>query len=230
MKRGILLLGALLMISTVNANNSVTPTINNEIYNRYDEAISFVEKGILFRVYLDGDFDFDRRRFRNRRGINRIRIERDFRGRIRRVGNVFINYNIRGDVRRVGNIFMRYNRRGFLTRVGNLKIYYNRWGDPSFFGRVRYNDSFNNFYDGYYSGGIYGYSDPFFYRRDFRNNYRQFREDNNFYYYRARTNNGKIKKGDVIKRRKPKTVQKKRTTKKRVEERKRTEVRKRRSS
>lgn len=202
----------LLMVSTAEASNTQISPINNRVYNNFNDVITFVERGIRFRVYLTGEFDFDNRRLGNRRFNNRVRIDRDYRGRIRRVGNVAIQYNFRGDIRRIGSIFIQYNRRGLLSRVGNLKIYYNRWGDPTFYGRVRYNDYHFNNYDNYIGGGIYGYYDPFFYRRDFRNYYSQFREDNNFFYYRAKTTNGNIKKGDVIKRRKPTTVQKKRTT------------------
>lgn len=171
----------------------------------YDNAVTFVENGIRFHVFFNGDFKFDRGRSRNRRGNNRISIQRDYQGRVRRVGNVLISYNNRGDVRKIGSIYMQYSR-GRLTRVGHLKIYYNRWGDATFYGRVRYNDYYYNNYNEFYSPYVYRYNDTFFYGNRFRNYYSQLREDDNFYYYKAEKDLGDIKKGTVIKRRKPTTV------------------------
>ena len=120
----------------------------NSFQRNNRNGVTFVEGGIQFRVFLNGDFIFDRniRRTRNNRRSRRIRVERDYLRRVRRVGNVMINYNLRGDVRRIGNIRMQY-RRGRLVRVGNLKIVYNRRGRVTFYGRVRYNDFYANNYD-----------------------------------------------------------------------------------
>ena len=55
-------------------------------------------------------------------------IEHDSFGRVRRIGNTFINYDSRDRVNRIGTVYMRYNRVGLL-QVGGLKIVYNRRGD-----------------------------------------------------------------------------------------------------
>ena len=199
MKRGLLLLlGMLIMVSSVEANNG------NKLLNRigfnysYDNSVNFIERGVEFFVFTNGDFDFDTR-FRN----TRVPIRRDFRGRIQRVGNVFINYDYFGNVTRIGNISMRYYR-GRLTNVGNLRVRYDRWGYPAFYGQVR-----SNFY--YHNGvrinlnigDICNYNDAYFSGRDFRRNYSKIREDRNYYYYRANPNAKIGKRSQILRRRKP---------------------------
>jgi len=206
MKKGILfLLGFFMMVSSVEAS------VGNNFPDRfgftysYDNSVNFVERGIEFFVFTNGDFDFDTR-FRNRG----VRIDRNFNGQIRRVGNVFINYDRFGNVTRIGNVFINY-RRGRLHRVGDLRVRYDRWGYPFFTGNVR---------DFYYDNGIrininfgdvFGYNDRFFLRNNFRRNYIQFREDRNFYYYKARPNAKVGKRSQIIRRRKPANVRNNRT-------------------
>lgn len=220
MKKGILLLLGMMTMATLNANNITKSTSKLGVNYRYNDAVTFVERGVQFHVFLNGDFDFNThyrntryydyygKRVRSNRGV---RIERDRRGRVRRVGNTFINYDVRGNVKRIGNIYMRY-RFGQLTDVGNLRIKYDRWGNPRFYGNVKYNDYCSD--DEYYNDGgididinigdVFDYDDIYFYRRDFRNNYRQFREDDNFFYYRARPNAKIGKRSKILKRRKQK--------------------------
>lgn len=220
MKKGILLLLGMMTMATINANNITKSTSKLGVTYRYNDAVTFVERGVQFHVFLNGDFDFNThyrntryydyygKRVRSNRGV---RIDRDRRGRVRRVGNTFINYDARGNVKRIGSVYMRY-RFGQLTDVGNLRIRYDRWGNPRFHGNVKYNDYCED--DVYYDDGgididvnigdVFDYDDIYFYRRDFRNNYRQFREDDNFFYYRAVPNAKIGKRSKVIKRRKSK--------------------------
>lgn len=199
--------GILMMVSTTEATNGINHT--NETFGvnyRYNEAVTFIERGIRFHVFLNGDFDFDSQFYLRNRWNNQVPIFRDFRGRITRVGNVRIRYNLRGDVRRIGSVLMNY-RRGWLQSVGNLTIQYNRWGDPLFFGQVHWNGYYNNFYYGpsfgvnfnWNIGRICPYNDPFFYGNQFRNNYRRVRQDANYIYYRR--NEGATGSGDQIIRR-----------------------------
>ncbi|MBT8264915.1 MAG: hypothetical protein KJP20_00105 [Bacteroidia bacterium] len=125
---------------------------------RYTQPIMFVERGVEFLIFPNGDFDFnteivdgpfnDENYFRQnnsrRSSVNvtlsapgkRIRYSRpqgvlilhDRYGKVRRIGNVFINYDSRGRVKRVGSVYMKY-RHGRLKQVGGLTIRYNRWGD-----------------------------------------------------------------------------------------------------
>ena len=123
---------------------------------RYTQPILFVERGVEFLVFPNGEFDFnteivggpfnDDYYYRNnsrRSSINgtfgapgtRTRFTRpggtlilhDRSGKVRRIGNVFINYDRRDRVKRIGSVYMRY-RHGRLKQVGGLTIQYNRFG------------------------------------------------------------------------------------------------------
>jgi hypothetical protein len=198
MKKGVLiLLGMFMMVSTVEAKNGENLPDRFRVNYSYNNAVNFIERGIEFYIFTNGDFDFETR-FNDRR----LRINRNFRGQIRSIGNVFINYDFRGNVTRVGNVSIRYNR-GRLTRVGDLRVRYDRWEAPVFYGNVRdfyYNDGirFNISF-----GDVCNYNDAFFSHRDFGRNYTQFREDRNFFYYKARPNARIGKRSTILKRRKP---------------------------
>lgn len=120
----------------------------------YADPIVFMERGIEFYVFPNGEFDFNTvettgpRPRGNRGNVNAThgapgsytntnsysgprnsgtKIEHDYMGRVRRIGNVFINYDAAGKVKRVGSVYMSYN--GFaLTQVGGLRIIYDRRG------------------------------------------------------------------------------------------------------
>jgi hypothetical protein len=203
MKKGILiLLGMFMMVSTIEAKNGENLSSKLKIetsydaYNYYNNAVNFFESGIEFFIFTNGEFDFDTRF--NSRGI---RINRDFRGRITNVGNVFIRYDSRGNVTRIGNVLIRYSR-GLLANVGDLRVRYDHWNTPVFYGNVR-NFYYNNGIRFNVSfGDVCDYNDVYFSRNDFGRNYAQFREDNNFYYYRARPNANIGKRSTILKRRK----------------------------
>lgn len=206
MKKGILLLaGLLLTLVTVEAKSSENPIVETGFSTRYYNSVSFVERGIRFDVFLNGDFDFEsvrrNNRYNKRRSRHhRVRITRDYKGRINRIGNVSIRYDFRGNVRRIGSVHMHY-RRGRLSDVGNLRIRYNRWGDPRFYGEVKYHYSYSPDF-------ICDYDDVYFYGNEFRNNYRLYREDANFYYYRA-NRNANVSRNRLLKRRKQAVTKKK---------------------
>ncbi|KGL62933.1 hypothetical protein [Polaribacter sp. Hel1_85] len=222
MKKGVLiLLGMFMMVSTVEAKNG------NELPNRigfsysYNNAVNFVERGVEFFIFTNGEFDFNSHyndtyydyngnRTRRESGIN---IDRDYRGRISRIGNSFINYDRNGNVTRIGNVFMRYYR-GKLTNVGNLTVRYNYWGNPTFYGNVKNNYyNYNGFRINLNIGDIFNYNDAYFYRNDFRRNYFKIREDKNYYYYRANPNANIGKRSKTLRRRKPASTILKNSTK-----------------
>ena len=223
MRTGILLLLAMMSLTTINANNIEKSTSKIGVTNRYNDAVTFVERGIQFHVFLNGDFDFNTHY--DRYSDYGVRIDRDRRGRIRSVGSVYINYDSRGNVKRIGSVFMKY-KFGQLFKVGNLHISYDRWGNPRYRGFVKpghhhHHDDDHYYYDdNYYDdgvdvnidiniGAIFDYNDVYFYRKDFTRNYRQFREDNDFYYYKALPNARIGKKSKIIKRRKNKNYKNK---------------------
>ena len=228
MKKGIyLLVSMLMMVSTLGAMESIKPAHNVVDFdrNRYnDESIEFVERGIKFYIFLDGQFDFNTAQtaqvdyiYRNGKRTVRntaprgTRIERDYQGRIRRVGNVFISYTYDGKIKKIGSVFVRYSQNR-MNKVGNLKIVYNR-------NRVRFIGTVKGHYSPYYSNNWnsynsyssynnwdtweYGYYDSFFQNNDFYYNYESYDEDDDYYYYRSKNKNGKkVSDGKVIKRKK----------------------------
>lgn len=193
----IILAGILLLFfsNSVKAENRNLPKFN-ENYG-YENAVNFFERGIEFFVFTNGDFDFDTSNSYTRG----VRINRDYNGLIRSVGNVFINYDRFGNVTRIGNIFMQYYR-GRLTRVGDLRISYDRWNRPIFRENVQdfYMDNGIRFSINF--GRIYNYNDAFFTHRDFNRNYTRFREDRDYFYYKANPNSAIGDRDAIIKRRK----------------------------
>ena len=219
MRTGIFLITTLILTVTIKANtrNILNSGFSADRKHAFNNKITFIEKGIEFHVFLNGDFDFNTHfrdnsyegyRSRRTRINRRVRIERGYSGKIRRIGNVFVNYNIRGNVTRIGGVFMRYSA-GNLVKIGGLRIHYNRWGDPFYEGRVRTRAMFddrrncdNSINIDINIGDIYNYDDLYFYKKSFRNNYSRFREDNNFFYYRAMPNANIGNRSRIIRRRK----------------------------
>ncbi len=170
--KNVALIFALFFMAFVNANEitnkKTTVTLNNNRYHSsYNQPLKFIERGVEFFVFPNGEFDFNthpryhrsnyrRSNFRrsrtdvnitfgtprshNRRHYNRgVRIEHDHLGRVRRIGNVFINYDNYGRIKRAGSVYMNY-RHNWLTRIGGLHIFYNRYHEiVSTSGFIKYN-------------------------------------------------------------------------------------------
>ena len=82
----------------------------------------------------------------NRYSNRGVSISRDRDGKVRRIGNVYVNYDRYGRITRTGSIFMSYNRgkHSNLSRVGGLRVDYNRWGEI-----VNTHGKVNRFYNDY---------------------------------------------------------------------------------
>ena len=148
MKNFTLLVASILLIGNL-ANANQTRVINKGTTANYNanQPISFIERGIEFFVFPNGDFDFNthpndsqgtyqfktagRRSAevtRTNRPINYgVLIEQDSFGRVRRVGNTFINYDYSDRVTRIGTVYMQYNRFA-LYQIGNMRLIYNKNG------------------------------------------------------------------------------------------------------
>ena len=193
MKKITLLVASIFLVGSV-ANASEIINFSDERrfpVNSIDaEPIVFIERGVEFYVFADGQFDFNTRPsegdlyYKNgRRNVNKnfgapsirgnygVKIEHDNFGRIRRVGNVFVNYDQNDRIKRIGSVYMSYNRFA-LSQVGGLEIIYNHRGQIiDFVGSVK---------DNYFSNG---YSqDNYFSPYNFNNNNNSTNDDDYFYY------------------------------------------------
>ena len=200
MKKITLLVASILLFGSVANASEIMKKSDEENRTRFsfDEPISFTERGIEFFVFPNGEFDFNTRpedsegdyfyktagrraaKTQSRSPINYgTRIEHDSFGRVRRIGNTFINYDNRDRVSRIGTVYMRYNRFA-LTQIGGLQIVYNRRGDiVDMYGTVK-------------SRGNYGYvyNNNSHYNNDnyTTSNY----NDDDYYYYKADGTKAKI--------------------------------------
>ena len=193
----LLVASVLLVVNVANAQR-------NDRFS-FDEPISFTERGIEFFVFPNGDFDFNTRpndshgefyfRGAGKKGAdiqNRgasargpinygVLIEHDSFGRVRRVGNTFINYDFNDRVTRIGTVYMKYNRFA-LAQVGGLRIIYDRRGDiVDMVGSVKGHRN-NGFTTTYYG--------PTVYHNNVNNTYTYNSDD--YYYYRADGTRAKI--------------------------------------
>jgi hypothetical protein len=205
MKKITLLVASIFLVGNM-ANASENPVFSDnttiERFN-FDEPIAFTERGIGFYVFPNGKFDFNTRpqdsegdyyyKTAGKRAgseVNRrpenygVRIEHDAFGRVRRIGNTFINYDYNDRVSRIGSVYMKYNNFA-LTQVGGLRIIYNRRGQiVDIFGTVKgYRTSY---YNGNNHGGYNGYQNNDDYN-DSSNN-----PNDDYYYYKADGTKAKI--------------------------------------
>jgi len=189
MKKITFLVAATLLSFTTQATNLV---------NRFNmnEPIQFNERGIEFFVFANGEFDFNTRpddsqgsyyyktagsrvEVANRTPQNfGVLIEHDNFGRVRRIGNTFINYDFNNRVTRIGTVFMKYNRFS-LTQIGGLQIVYNRFGEIiDMFGSVKNRQSYG-----------FTYNNNQNYSNNHGNNFNNYNNNNSSYYYKKDNEN-----------------------------------------
>lgn len=199
MKKITFLVASIFLIGSGVANATEKTNFSHErgmpVDVRNAEPIVFTERGIEFFVFPDGQFDFNTRpssgsdmyyRSTKAKTVNRtygapsnsrnqnygIKVEHDNSGKVRRIGNVFINYDAYDRIKRVGSVYMSYNRFA-LEQVGGLQIIYNRRGQiVDFIGNVKGRRAYE------YSQNNYGNND-----QDYGNN--QNSNDEDQYYYRT---------------------------------------------
>ncbi|MFT4831023.1 MAG: hypothetical protein ACI815_000662 [Psychroserpens sp.] len=128
------------------ASSAMAVTVEDKVAERnaynYNNSFIFVEDGITFSVYPDGEFDFyiDERNGVNAnvnfRNVNitynsgydyNPYVQYDDYGAVLQVENIPIYYDYYGRVTQVGNVDISYNR-GRVNRLGGLYVYYNRNG------------------------------------------------------------------------------------------------------
>ena len=149
MKKITLLVASIFLIGSGVANATERNNNRSPVDFRNADPIVFTERGVEFYIFPDGEFDFNTRpsngniyyKSGRRNGPNMtygspsngqnrnygVKVEHDYSGKVRRIGNVFINYDANDRIKRVGSVYMSYNRYA-LTQVGGLQIIYNRRG------------------------------------------------------------------------------------------------------
>ncbi|PNQ72886.1 hypothetical protein C1T31_09260 [Hanstruepera neustonica] len=151
MKKIIYLLTALLVTSTgVNAatTTKADTSLENTTYRGYGENFIFVEGGIEFSVFPDGQFDFYMPHYGpnvnvaiNSPGVSisfnsgynyNPYVQYDEFGAIIQIEHVPVFYDFYGRVIQVGDIFINYNSLGYISRVGGLYVHYNRFNRFSY--------------------------------------------------------------------------------------------------
>ena len=151
-------------------NTHATDVYYDDMYYKNNNT----RRGSINATYRGPNVSIQLTSNRTNRGVQIIH---DRNGKVRRIGNVFLNYDRYGNITRAGSVYIRYNRgrNATITQVGNLKVNYNRWGEiVSTRGYVNWNNR-NTHYD--------------VIRHNDRNDY-HYDNDDNYYYYKQ---NGKVK-------------------------------------
>lgn len=205
MKKITLLVASIFLIGSGVANATERNNRRYPVDFRNADPIVFTERGVEFYIFPDGQFDFNTRpsngdmyyksgrrngpnmtygSLSNRQNRNYgVKVEHDYTGKVRRIGNVFINYDANDRIKRVGSVYMTYNRYA-LTQVGGLQIVYNRRGQiVDIFGAVKGGREYQ------YQYGQNNNNDN---DHDYGNNQNSNDQDYNYY----RTNGTKTNKGD----------------------------------
>ncbi|SFZ91702.1 hypothetical protein SAMN05428642_102240 [Flaviramulus basaltis] len=159
-----------------NTNNNTSNAFNTDS-GYYDDDVFYKnnsKRGSVNATYRGPNVNIQFSSNRADRGVSIIR-DRD--GKVRRIGNVFLNYDRYGNITRAGSVFINYSRgkNAVVTQIGGLKVNYNRWGEiVSTRGYVNWNNR-NTHYD---------------VRPNYDRDNNHYDNDDNYYYYKQ---NGKVK-------------------------------------
>ncbi len=148
MKKRILLIVAIALSAiSMQTSKAFATGISTTIYNSSDNSITFVENGITFSIFENGEFDFYLNSLSN--GVNANYnspgvsisfnsgydydpyVQYDSYGAIIQIENTPIYYDQYGRIKRAGVININYNS-GRLHRIGGLSVYYNSYGNYSY--------------------------------------------------------------------------------------------------
>ena len=138
----LLFTGLLTGLTTVSAAESSSALVQIDLDHtsryRYDQPVTFVERGVEFLIFPDGSFDFNPGRVYNGRRTSGLYFESNTRRGSVNVGlnfpgsitthygsrGLLITHDRFGNVNRVGNVFLDYDRLGRISRVGSVRISY----------------------------------------------------------------------------------------------------------
>ncbi|WP_027136489.1 hypothetical protein [Gaetbulibacter saemankumensis] len=128
----------------LNATSVIESSQVSTTYNRgYGNSFIFLEGGIEFSVFPDGQFDFNILRNNSNLSVSigtpnvnvsfnsgydyNPYVQYDEFGAIIQIENIPIYYDYYGRVNQVGNVNINYNNYGYVSRVGGLYVHYNNY-------------------------------------------------------------------------------------------------------
>ncbi|PWI29644.1 hypothetical protein DI383_10520 [Flavobacteriaceae bacterium LYZ1037] len=161
MKKNLLLITVLILGGlSVSATTTNKPShVDNATTLRgYGNSFIFVENGVEFSIFPDGQFDFYMPSYGPNVNVSAPGISISFNsgydynpflqydefGAIIQVEHVPVYYDYYGRVSQIGNVFINYNSFGYVTRIGGLYIHYNPYR------RYSHYTGFINAYNPYY--------------------------------------------------------------------------------
>lgn len=196
MKNFTLILAFLFAGITASANSAKA----NAVPFNYGEAFIFIEGGVEFAVYPNGEFDFyynpnfitnsisniphPNRNISYNAGYDyNAFVQYDDFGAVIQIENVPVFYDYYGRIIQAGNIPLRYDHKGRVAKVGGLTIRYNRFNQP-----VRYVGYINHYNTRYVSRPWHSYymrphvNYRVVYYEPYRAYYQPLRMDYHYYY------------------------------------------------
>jgi hypothetical protein len=149
MKNTLFLFATFVLVSfgvVASTNHTENTSVVYPDYNDFNNSFTFVESGVTFAVFQNGEFDFY---INPRKGLHvgyhgngvditfnsgynyDAYVQYDDYGAVIQVENIFIDYDYYGRVSRIGNVRINYHR-GRLISLGGLHVYYNKYGEYSY--------------------------------------------------------------------------------------------------
>lgn len=189
---GFLFTGLTVQATPIDSKLAEITSAESNYVRGYGKNFIFLEGGIEFSVFPDGQFDFNMSRHHSNFNVSintpgtsisynsgydyDSYVQYDEYGAVVQIENVPVFYDHYGRISQAGNIFISYNQLGFISRLGGLHINYNRYN------RFSHCSGFINVYNrayvyrpwhSYYAIPRYNYC--VVYNRPYRQHYRPIR-------------------------------------------------------
>ena len=148
MKRLMLFITGFVLLGVTAYGSTFGNYAHNMNFRSYGNSFIFVEQGVEFAVFPDGQFDFNV--LRNNRAFAAYAdfgnvsvsfnsgfdynafVQYDDYGAVIQVEHVPIYYDYYGRIVQAGNVRIFYNNFGFVRRIGGLYVHYNRFNQFSY--------------------------------------------------------------------------------------------------
>ncbi len=148
MKQLLFLLASMFLTGATVSATTTTSNLDNNTHvstfvRGYGNSFIFVEQGVEFAVFRDGQFDFNVNQYGpnfsayadfggvgisfNTGHSYDAYVQYDDYGAVIQIENVAIYYDYNGRIVRAGNVRINYNNYGYISRVGGLYVHYNAY-------------------------------------------------------------------------------------------------------